>query len=331
MEENDHKKRIIKRKLPQLPVTGVVLPFNSGVKPNMAKNGMARKALNPQAYEASAVKQMQSYKQTKSMELFKERGMKFTCVDSSQQQQEENRNGRAGGTSGGTLSSIATVSACPVDMMDPSDREAIQFYEGERNGGRETKGNLAKSTEGGGFGASSLERAKRFGLLPPKFDPRIPPPPICQPPKRKEIEQPKEKMAIKQETEVVVEISDDIPSFQCVNSVTPETNTCQISNSDSMYAENEENKKRFQLLWSLCQEELTIDAELEKTRKQLVEMRKNFDALAKAIKAKEKTEGMQEMRKKNIDERKKHLLTGTGIGEDQMKKAKRETDEATAE
>ncbi|KAI3411909.1 hypothetical protein GPALN_001968 [Globodera pallida] len=335
MEEKEAaKKKLMKRKFPLQP------PL------------IARKTLNPQAYEANAVKQMQSYKQSKSMELFKERSMKFTCVDSSRQQRQETGSGGSGreGTSGsaeqlsGTLSSIATsvsVSACPVDMMDPSDREAIQFYEGERDGGRRTNGVRTKVAEAGGvFGNTSLDRAKRLEFFP-RFNPRILPPQL--PPQivqqQKVNEQPQKHRQMKQEIDVEeVFISDEIPSFQVANVLTvapevttlevtaPEVTICQPSKAVVQYAEIEDKKKKLQLLWSICQEELTVDAELEKTGEELVELRKNLDALAKALKAKEEAEGSQKLRKKRIDERKKLLLTGV-CEEGEPKKVKREETE----
>uniref|UniRef100_A0A914IBV9 Uncharacterized protein n=1 Tax=Globodera rostochiensis TaxID=31243 RepID=A0A914IBV9_GLORO len=326
MEEKEAaKKKLMKRKFPLQP------PL------------IARKTLNPQAYEANAVKQMQSYKQTKSMELFKERSMKFTCVDSSRQETGNGREetSRSAEQLSGTLSSIATsVSACPVDMMDPSDREAIQFYEGERDGGRRTNGVRTKVPEAGVFGNTSLDRAKRLGFFP-GFDPRIlpppPPPPLQIVQQQKMNEQPQKPRKMKQEIDVE-EISDEIPSFQGANALTvapevtalevtaPEVTICQPSKAVVQYAEIEDKKKKLQLLWSICQEELTVDAELEKTGEELVELRKNFDTLAKALKAKEEMEGSQKLRKKRIDERKKLLLTGV-YEEGEPKKVKREETE----
>ncbi|CAK5112925.1 unnamed protein product [Meloidogyne enterolobii] len=114
---------------------------------------------------------------------------------------------------------------------------------------------------------------------------------------------------VKQEAEEVpANTEDDIPSFQSPPDI---VNGQKIKTAEE-FSEDEKNKKKQALLWSLCQEELTVQSSIANGSKKIEGIRKKIDTYHHALSNEEIKLQELKLKAEQLAERRKELLMSTG-------------------
>uniref|UniRef100_A0A1I8BVY1 Uncharacterized protein n=1 Tax=Meloidogyne hapla TaxID=6305 RepID=A0A1I8BVY1_MELHA len=117
---------------------------------------------------------------------------------------------------------------------------------------------------------------------------------------------------VKQEVEEVpANAEDDIPSFQSPPDI---VNGNKIIKTTEEFSEDERNKQKQALLWSLCQEELTVQSSIANGAKKVESIRKKIDTYHHALSNEEMKLQELKLKAEQLAERRKELLMSAGDG-----------------
>nr|CAD2187898.1 unnamed protein product [Meloidogyne enterolobii] len=305
---------------------------NSTTNPSTVN--VVRKALKiPTNFDSITAKQIANYKHSKAQEMFKERNKKFVDEEASK-----------GSKSNNFIDSNNGHSGCPIDFLEDVASQRI----GNNFEHRHESPISMSSGPSFMFPVPPMHLLESFGSYGPipSFNPHIPPPnpfmPVrstntspnnfqpnnnvsVPPPKspppatdsssvknNKRIAENKSvaNKVVKQEAEEVpANTEDDIPSFQSPPDI---VNGQKILKTAEEFSEDEKNKKKQALLWSLCQEELTVQSSIANGSKKIEGIRKKIDTYHHALSNEEIKLQELKLKAEQLAERRKELLMSTG-------------------